>query len=1691
MANKQVFSGHIFGPGPNGEVIGGFDDAGNKTVKPLNFLGGTVLSFNCSLGIGPLEESSLSLEIINDCKVSGTDDDPKGEYFLGNVSIGSPCFLDLGEALSPYGTKFEHDMYASIDRYKPFKFGGILQSYTANQSSGGLTFSARVVDPRALLGGVVIIVGNTLAGPIKHRNYYNAYSYFEYNVLSPADRYPQPATPFNLPDTVEKDEVPVPVKSGAIDQTVNPKSDCSLFGEANVNENGMLYYKILEALRNMDLMAYSANYGEEHYPALNQKDSDYVAAKKTNKHENNVFRIDLSELPEPPDVPLYYRIPGPSITLLDLINNVCESTGKIFHVELIESSEPGTKLHTIKIRTADIKDLNNQDFKREIIQYNGRATDISYGKELSSNNNRSIMIGEQKHQMYETSKLLPFFGEDKYGNPIVPTIPSGTGVEESCGWKMMIPIEDLQYSLRCPLYDYNEPGVSGSTRSMEVVARKVEINEYHMRVAASSFEVWKKYVFNTFNIEDFASIIRRNFPDQTQEFLDNINSAMITLARNSGVAPSGNDPPAISGTGNNPPEFVEEASSRSVADRLAGWNSRMLDGLRIKREANLERVYDWISSMARTYYGKQYLALVSSNLCVADKAYVDLEYINFSGTQVNAETTIYNDPCGSGTEGKTVLSNKVWRPKTYTHVPTNEGAWIEPCGSVLGLGPYLAPNQEVSPGRTIGSAYLDFFRTDDGRVQPLARFDSKLIATLNRVENVIDERPIAITGVDGINAASVMLGIFDTGISYEDLTSPENLMFASGICGDLDVSSWSKDSYVKYSISGQCPPPATGSDPIEALDLPSTVWAKCSVADKFYHASGCIVSGEEIIYTKTLKSGEIDGLENGYECCGAFQWYNPYAPCYEIFNPFAKYPEGEDCYEYQRSVVPLSGCAASGDMGIPIIFDSPAFTRYCDEASELEMVAAETEQLLIGIGLTGLEPDDARANPISYDPYSGNLRRKGNTIIPTTPRFCFKPNPTGISLIASSLDFQSTKNQSITSTAFIPTAVAIPVKSNLETYGPWKSQNFETSAGGIELIQDQDFSPWTFNSYAAMDKFAKELINDRQFNKSEIETGSVTIPGFPEKPLGFIKNGPNLTNINVSMGSNGVTTTYSYKTYTPKFGGMKALEKKAMKDNLTLVNNIRKQAREKQRNIDSINRKIGGTKGTYQPEKNPKLSSVGTMQRIIAGEIYPFSLLTEASGAVDSSGAPDPSGTGTWGIIGTGDRVVVGTETLQKSVMDLRYDYRRKAFMSLDGLFSPVTNSRPSGTAQDGVDPKTGLPSGVSSSLPVYAHYEHPDTKPDSKKKTNSIFDSPIPPVRVSGEDADVDVHNCQINRKFLDPLQNNFGSGEHPHHKGAGAGHQIDIVGRGTEPPDSGVIMNFYGQGRWDDRYSDEYRFLGLRGPLVLHQWGFDTQGKPIPNLIDDPELIAQSGIFRTSRPSGEIDNSSGVYMSGIGSGLSDYFMRDWLHKPSSWPVGPVDLRFDRKRGVWVSPPDYKIVVVEPTENITPYNSGEGILINQREKKLYGDNIYSPSGTLVEASGSSSKARITIEDRLGVTSSKGKKSYAYYDSFTSSYLLMSGGSTIRIGKFCNQWPSLSNVKDPANAVKNVVCYEAEPCPDNEPDCFGFNMVPTMTKVSGIDIPETVEVMNLFSNVSAHEYQTKWCAFTSIGDKYFLISAEC
>ena len=156
-----------------------------------------------------------------------------------------------------------------------------------------------------------------------------------------------------------------------------------------------------------------------------------------------------------------------------------------------------------------------------------------------------------------------------------------------------------------------------------------------------------------------------------------------------------------------------------------------------------------------------------------------------------------------------------------------------------------------------------------------------------------------------------------------------------------------------------------------------------------------------------------------------------------------------------------------------------------------------------------------------------------------------------------------------------------------------------------------------------------------------------------------------------------------------------------------------------------------------------------------------------------------------------------------------------------------------------------------------------------------------------------------------------------------------------------------------------------------MIHGWGYDINGKPIPNSeegVDSPQ-------FKSTY-----------------DGLSDKFSQNWLQDPDTWPVAPVDLRFDRKRGVWTVPSAFRLYQITLNEDISEAGGeGDATVIKYKTDILdsAGDAINTPT--------------ITVENWSDSLLAAGTKTLAYYDTAECKYWIVGAGggggdTTVKVG---------------------------------------------------------------------------------------------
>jgi len=165
-----------------------------------------------------------------------------------------------------------------------------------------------------------------------------------------------------------------------------------------------------------------------------------------------------------------------------------------------------------------------------------------------------------------------------------------------------------------------------------------------------------------------------------------------------------------------------------------------------------------------------------------------------------------------------------------------------------------------------------------------------------------------------------------------------------------------------------------------------------------------------------------------------------------------------------------------------------------------------------------------------------------------------------------------------------------------------------------------------------------------------------------------------------------------------------------------------------------------------------------------------------------------------------------------------------------------------------------------------------------------------------------------KINKFTLNPIvmsQGEFSLNADAKAEGDLCGHSIDVVAFGQDPPTGGNSLRSTSSSRMRNNYDKgvNQRFFGLRGPLVVHGWGYDREGYPVPNGSGELKLVNGKAVSITQ----ELDEN--------GEFTEPYplnrFYKGWAQNPGCWPVGPVDLRWDNQAGVWTVGSNYKNVWV------------------------------------------------------------------------------------------------------------------------------------------------------------------------------------
>ena len=122
-----------------------------------------------------------------------------------------------------------------------------------------------------------------------------------------------------------------------------------------------------------------------------------------------------------------------------------------------------------------------------------------------------------------------------------------------------------------------------------------------------------------------------------------------------------------------------------------------------------------------------------------------------------------------------------------------------------------------------------------------------------------------------------------------------------------------------------------------------------------------------------------------------------------------------------------------------------------------------------------------------------------------------------------------------------PTGFAIPLKSNILSYGPWYNIG---AHGKVNFIHDSGLVPWNYGGSTLMNLAGQAKVQEAITYQQMAESGSVELVGAPIFNIGdqlqIISNallGPTVTSLDIRYSDKGVTTTYRFQTFSsPRLG---------------------------------------------------------------------------------------------------------------------------------------------------------------------------------------------------------------------------------------------------------------------------------------------------------------------------------------------------------------------------------------------------------------------------------------------------------------------------------------------------------------------------------------------------------------------------
>tara|TARA_R110002110_G_scaffold37253_4_gene123245 strand:+ start:11747 stop:13549 length:1803 start_codon:yes stop_codon:yes gene_type:complete len=177
-------------------------------------------------------------------------------------------------------------------------------------------------------------------------------------------------------------------------------------------------------------------------------------------------------------------------------------------------------------------------------------------------------------------------------------------------------------------------------------------------------------------------------------------------------------------------------------------------------------------------------------------------------------------------------------------------------------------------------------------------------------------------------------------------------------------------------------------------------------------------------------------------------------------------------------------------------------------------------------------------------------------------------------------------------------------------------------------------------------------------------------------------------------------------------------------------------------------------------------------------------------------------------------------------------------------------------------------------------------------------------------------------------------------------SGHYVQFTNRNKNLTDANLDIGGYAKDaptltNAPETSTDTARPVGLRGPLVVAGWGYDTYERPVPNLRWDSDYREDDYSVATyGRTKHVPQNMQGRTASGTVRRDFKHFLPQHMRRQDKWKVGPVDLRWDNQRKVWVGGKHNGIFLSKAVKCVMPQAGMDG---NNSFNFGVGGNVNAP----------------------------------------------------------------------------------------------------------------------------------------------------